>query len=273
MISNHKPNVNLANYQGLIPSPIGGANIGEHVVFRGKNLHVDFHTSSWMYVYLYGVCATVFTPRQERILDKIFTYTSYPDIRIWNNRVAALAGSFRSSVYLGVAAALATSDAKIYGGGINARAALFINKVAHLVENGEDIAETIQKELHDNRSIAGFGRPISSKDERIEPLLNIIKEENLECTKYLNAVHKIQAWLDDNRYRLKANYAAFAVAIAMDVGLSPEQFYHYGFTSFLAGMMPCYIQEKSKTAGTLMPLRCDEIVYEGPELIKWSTPK
>ena len=55
----------------------------------------------------------------------IWTHTSYPDARLWNNRVAALAGTARSTGTLGIAAALAVSEAKIYGGAHNLRAANF----------------------------------------------------------------------------------------------------------------------------------------------------
>ena len=44
-------------------------------------------------------------------MHALWVNTSYPDARIWNNRVAALAGSARSTGNLGVSAALAVSEA------------------------------------------------------------------------------------------------------------------------------------------------------------------
>ena len=42
--------------------------------------------------------------------------SSYPDPRLWNNRVAAFAGTARSTGHLAVAGAMAVTEASIYGG-------------------------------------------------------------------------------------------------------------------------------------------------------------
>ena len=48
-------------------------------------------------------------------LNVILTYSSFPDPRIWPNRVAALVGTVRSTVNLGISSATAVSEATIYG--------------------------------------------------------------------------------------------------------------------------------------------------------------
>src|SRR5262245_11533061 len=107
----------LAQTVGRIRSRVGAAFIGSHAVFRGKDLHADLGDAGWLDLYLFGVTGRRFSTPKLRLLEAMWTHTSYPDARIWNNRVAALAGTTRSTGNLGIAAALAVSEAKIYGQG------------------------------------------------------------------------------------------------------------------------------------------------------------
>src|SRR5437899_2981488 len=101
---------------GRLRTRVGGAFVGERVVFRGHDLHADLRALDWLELYVFGITGRRFTPPQLELLHAIWVYTSYPDARIWNNRVAALAGSARSTPALGMAAAIAVSEASLYGG-------------------------------------------------------------------------------------------------------------------------------------------------------------
>ena len=74
----------------------------------------------------------------------------------------------------------------------------------------------------------------------------------------LDVEQKLQA----GRWRLRMNYAALAAALTLDMGFTPRQHYLFSFPAFLAGMQPCFI-EASVPAGSLMPLSCDDINYQG----------
>ena len=107
---------------GKVQSRVGGCFMGSHVVFRGKDLHAELGDASWLDLYLFGITGRRFSSAQLRLLEAMWVYTSYPDARIWNNRVAALAGSARSTGNLAISAALAASEAAIFGRGIDLRA-------------------------------------------------------------------------------------------------------------------------------------------------------
>ncbi|MFD2272097.1 hypothetical protein ACFS07_15430 [Undibacterium arcticum] len=108
-------------------SRMGAFFPGSHVIFRGHDLHAELKDMDWVELYVFGITGRRFSAEQLRLMHAIWTYTSYPDVRLWNNRVAALAGSARSTGALGVAAALAVSEASIYGGGISLRAIDFFD--------------------------------------------------------------------------------------------------------------------------------------------------
>jgi len=95
---------------------MGAAMLQERVVFRGKDLHRDLGDMSWLELYLYGITGRNFDAVELKILNAIWVFTSYPDPRIWNNRVAGLCGTVRSTGALSLSAACAVSYAEIYGG-------------------------------------------------------------------------------------------------------------------------------------------------------------
>ena len=87
-----------------LPTRMGQAFVGQRAVFRGHDLHADLKDMDWVELYVFGLTGRRFEPAQVRMLHALWVHTSYPDPRIWNNRVAALAGSARSTGNLGIAA-------------------------------------------------------------------------------------------------------------------------------------------------------------------------
>jgi hypothetical protein len=255
---------------GRVKSRVGGAFIGSHVMFRGKDLHAEFADGRWVDLYLFGVTGRRFAAAQLQLFEALWTYTSYPDARIWNNRVAALAGSSRSTGNLGVSAALAVSEAAIYGRGIDFRASDFlIRSHAHVAAGGE-LGPWVRQELTERRSLAGYGRPISNrKDERLEPTLSLARSLGLADGPHLRLAHGIERFLLESRLRMSMNYASLIAALTADMGLSAREHYLYLYPAFLAGMLPCYIDASERQAGTLLPLPCEGVAYQGAPKRSW----
>jgi hypothetical protein len=152
----------LEQYVGKLVTSAGAFFPGERAVFRGHDLHASLKDMDWLELYLFGITGRRFTPQQMKVLHAIWSYTSYPDARLWNNRVAALAGTARSTGSLGIAAALGVSEAQIYGGGVVVRAIEFLTRARIQVDAGEPLAALVRAELKQQRSIGGYGRPIVS---------------------------------------------------------------------------------------------------------------
>ncbi len=273
MTGEHRGPELLRQNVGRVKSRVGGCFIGSHVVIRGKDLHATFADARWMDLYLFGITGRRFCEARLRLFDAIWTYTSYPDPRIWNNRVAALAGSARSTGNLAVSAALAVSEAAIYGRGIDIRASDFLIRTrAHLVAGGE-LGPWVRRELTERRSLAGYGRPLSnSRDERLDPILSFARGLGLADGPHLQLAHDIDRFLVASRLRMTANYGAIAAALCCDMGLSPREYYLYMHPAFLAGMLPCYVEAAERPASTLLPLPCDAVAYEGAAKRSWNTP-
>jgi hypothetical protein len=257
---------------GRIQSRMGACFLGSHAVFRGKDLHAELGDAKWIDVYLFGITGRRFSDPQLRLLEAFWSYTSYPDARIWNNRVAALAGSARSTGNLGVSAALALSEASIYGRGIDIRAIDFFLRARAETAAGKDLGPWVLRELSERRSIAGYGRPIASGDERIVPILKLARDLGLADGPYLELAHAVEKILLDGRMRMRMNYGAVLAALAADLGFSPREYYLFMHPAFLAGMLPCYIEAAAKPEGTLFPLACGDVAYSGTPKRNWIKP-
>ena len=254
---------------GVLKSRMGAFFPGSHVIFRGQDLHADLKDMDWLELYVFGITGRRFSTEQLRLMHAIWTYTSYPDVRLWNNRVAALAGSARSTGNLGVAAALAVSEATIYGGGILARAIDFFIRTRQQLDQGATLDDCVSIELEAHRSIAGYGRPLINGDERIQPMLALARSLDLDHGPYFRLAFAVEEALLSGRWRMKMNYAALVAALGADIGLTQREFSLFMFPVFLAGMQPCFIEASERPEGTLYRISCADIAYEGQAQRCW----
>lgn len=259
----------LQEHRGVLKSRMGTFYPGSHVIFRGEDLHADLKDMDWVELYVFGITGRRFTPQQLRMMHSIWTYTSYPDVRLWNNRVAALAGSMRSTGNLGVAAALAVSEASIYGRGIDMRAITFLHGAQAHIDEGGALDDYVRAELETQRSVAGYGRPLINGDERNQHMLALAAELGLDQGPYLRLAFTVEEILFAGRWRMKMNYAGLVAGLAADLGLAPREYYQFLFPAFLAGMQPCFTEAAEKPEGVLYPLACTDILYEGQAHRPW----
>lgn len=259
----------LEQHVGVLATRMGAFFPGERAVFRGHDLHASLKDLDWLELYLFGITGRRFDPHQMKVLHAMCTYTSYPDARLWNNRVAALAGTARSTGTLGIAAALAVSEAQIYGRGVDLRASEFLTRAKKMVDAGADLEVLVRAEIKEKRGIAGYGRPITSGDERIAPMMALVRTQGLDGGPHLALAFAVEKILLTGRWRLHMNYAALAAALCADMGMSPREYFFSSMPAFLAGMPPCYLEAAEKPAGQVFPLPCRMLSYEGVARRRW----
>jgi hypothetical protein len=242
---------------------------GSHVVFRGHDLHAELKDMDWVELYVFGITGRRFDAGRLRLMHALWTYTSYPDARIWNNRVAGLAGSARSTGNLGTAAALAVSEAHIYGRGNEMQAIAFFLATRRALDAGATLADCIAREMAAHRRIAGYGRPLINADERIAPIMALAASLGLDNGAHIRLAYAVEKFLLDSGRNLRMNYGAIVSAFGADLGFSPREFCLFMFPSFLAGMAPCFIEAADKPEGGLFPMRCDDVEYTGAATRPW----
>ena len=259
----------LEEHVGKLVTSAGAFFPGERVVFRGQDLFTSLKNLDWLELYLFGITGRRYTPQQMRVLHVCWTHNSYPDARLWNNRVAALAGTTRSTGALGISAALAVSEASIYGGATQIRCCEFLTRAKKMLDEGADLDELVRSEIKVKRGIGGYGRPIVSTDERIAPIMAIVREQGLENGPHLKLAFEVERILLEGRWRWHINSVGLTAALCADFGLSPHEYYLVAVPVFLAGMPPCYIDAVEKTENSFFPLPCRMISYEGVASRSW----
>ncbi|NOY62022.1 MAG: hypothetical protein GXP10_02500 [Gammaproteobacteria bacterium] len=253
------------------PTRMGGSIPGERVVFRGKDLFQQLNHMGWTGLLLYGISGREFSDKQIKLFEGMWTISaSYPDPRVWNNRVAALAGTAGSTAGLAISAALAVSEANLYGGRPLLKAMDFLTRTQIQIENGSSVEQCVRTALKKHRVICGYGRPIVSCDERIQPLMTLAQQLGYDEGKHVKLAFAVEQYLLQNRWRQRMNIAALCGALAADQELSKREYYHYMVLCTSAGMFPCFIDSANRSKGHFMPLRCNRIRYEGKPKRGWT---
>ena len=254
----------LLNYENNWVTSMGGSVLGETVKLRQKDLFEDFKKSSWMNVLLYGITGRSYDKKQCELFEAIWKIsTSYPEPRVWNNRVASLAATTRSTGNLGISAGIAVSEATIYGQGPMVRVMSFLLRVEEKLSNGMSLDQVVDDELKKYNRIFGFGRPIIEGDERIDPLFEIAEQLGFSNGKYVKLLFEIKNKLLNGPKKLEMNVAALDAALCADQGFDVREFYLFMSLSFSAGITFCFSDSSSKLEGAFLPFRCKSISYSG----------
>lgn len=263
----------LQAHAGVLRTKVGACWPGTRAVFRGQDVHADLFGIDWMELFVFGITGRRFTPAAVRLLHGIWTVTCYPDSRLWNNRVGALAGNARSSSVLGLAAAVAVTEAGVYGGGPGIRAIDFFLRAGRAITTGQALEDFVEEELR-HGWIYGYGRPINSEfDERLPSLIRHVEENGFQDGLHYRLAFEVEKILLRHKAFLHMNNAALTAAIAADLGFTPREYQLYNILKSLGGMPPCIVEGAHKPEGTLFPTPCAAIAYEGAAVRPWPGAK
>lgn len=243
---------------------------GERVVFRGKDLFTKLHNHSWFELLILGITGREFSHNEIQLFEKIWSLTiSYPEPRLWNNRIASLTATANSTGILATSAATSASEATIYGNQINIVAMDFIKRAKEIIDNNDSLTDFVIKELKEKRVIPGYGRPIVQKDERIQPIVDKAEELGLAYGPHHKLAIEVEKILEGGRYRMVMNASGIGAALMADRGFTSREYYHYLILGFSAGIIPCFIDSSNKKEGAFFPLSCERLNYRGNEKRRW----
>lgn len=261
----------LEAFEGPMRTRMGQCFPGERTVFRGVDLHTEFHDAEWIDVYMFGILGRRLPKNALKVLQTIWTYTSYPDARLWNNRVAAMAGSARGTGGQALAAGIASSEAAIFGRQTETGASDFLVRALARVRAGDELEQIVRDELRLHKRIMGYGRPVATEfvDERIPLTLALMQREGLAMGPHWKLAFEVEAMLEKILQRRLPMTYAMVVGIPLDLGMTPHEAYLAFQPAFVAGMIPCYLEALERPPGATFALRCDRIHYQGPGPRTW----
>lgn len=258
----------LEKFEDNWRTSIGGWSLEGKVVLRGKDVFTELNDKPWMEYLLFAATGKE-SPKIARLVEAIWVIcTSFPDPRIWNNRISALAGTARSTGVLAAAGSLAVTEATVYGLKPIKGASDFLIRADQRLQEGESLEQIVKAELKQFRSVFGYGRPIADADERVKPMMKFAHSIDCGKGKYVKLAFDIGEYLSNTRLKHQINIAAVCAALLADEGIDPVELYNLATLSFTAGAMPCFIDASNQQEGGFFPLQTSRLSYTGVEEVR-----
>lgn len=254
--------------RNVIRSGIGGWVIGRGVMNRGYEMMDDFVGKlSYMQVLIFNVTGRLPERKLADWFEAAYICLSWPDPRIWCNNIGALGGSTRASVVASTVAGVLATDARSYGVKPIVDGMAFIQRARVEFDQGlstEEIVKNESAKYGGKPLMMGYARPIAKGDERVPALERVRHENSFPMGKHLSLAFAISDYLQES-YSESININGYVSAFLSDQGYSSVEVYRIIPMLVASGVAACYVDVRDKPAGTFLPLRCDDIEYQGAE--------
>ncbi len=252
--------------RGKIFSSKGGWKIGQGIFNHGYSMMDDFvGKTSYMQVVMLNATGRLPERPLADWVEAVFICLSWPDPRIWCNQIGALAGTMQTSAMAATCAGTLATDARAYGVRPLIEGLAFIQHACLDSQAGKSIEEIV---LSGNRvrrgkpEIMGYARPIAKGDERIAAMERVTEQLDFDIGEHLTLAYRIEDYLATN-YNESMNINGYVSAFLSDQGFTGEEAYRMYATLVSSGVTACYVDTRDKIPNSFLPLRCDDIDYQG----------
>ncbi len=257
----------LEQRRGKVFSRIGGWFPGRGVFSHGYSMLEELtgHKTYMQVVILNATGRLVDKPLADWV-EAIYSCLSWPDPRIWCNQIGALAGSARASALTATVMGCLATDSRNYGVLPIIDGIRFIQGAmaqARAGASAEDIVASVTSARGGKPFITGYIRPIAKGVERLEAMEQVSRNLGIARGEHLQLAYQIEQVLMA-RYSEGMNINGYVAAVLSDQGFSPEDAYHIFPTVVASGVTACYLDNRQRPAESFLPLRCDDIDYQGP---------
>lgn len=256
--------------RGVYHTKKGGWVVGEAVYNHGYSM-LDELVGKYTFFQVLVLNVTGALP-EKRLADWMeasFICLSWPDPRIWCNKMGSFAGSSRCSPATAVSMGILAADSRMYAAGAITKGAEFITMALEKKKRGIDAHQIIDEELSKLRHpgnptpvIMGYARPIATGDERIPAMERTSKQLKFEIGPHLELAYEI-----DNIHREKfnetINMLGYTVAFMCDQGFKANEISTLYCTWVNSGVHACYDEALSRPAESFLPMHCEDINYIG----------
>ncbi len=253
--------------RGVIRSRKGGWVIGQGAFCHGYNMVEELagEVSFFQVLILNATGRLVERPLADWFEARQIGM-SWPDSRIWCNHIGALGGTARVSVTAATAAGVLAADSHAYGGiKTSVRGIDFIQRALKDHQSGLSAEKIVDNECarHGGKpNIMGYARPIAKGDERIARMEKISQDLGFETGEHLALAYQIEEILK-RKFDEEMNINAFTSAFLADQGFTGVEVSRISATLVASGVTACYIDAFERPAESFLPLRCDDIDYQG----------
>lgn len=254
--------------RGMIRTRQGGWFAGKGVFNHGYDMMHDLVGNvSYMQVIILNATGRLPERKFADWLEAAHICLSWPDPRIWCNHVGALAGTSGTSAVAAIAAGLLASDSKSYGPKTLIKGIDFIKQARAMQIEGHNIAEIVDTECNKHGGkpiIMGYARPLAKGDERIEAMERTACSLGFEMGEHLSLAYGIEKYLIQ-KFSEGMNMCGYLSAFFADHGYTPNEVYRILVCLTFSGITACYCETMDKPENTFLPMRCDDIDYQGKQ--------
>lgn len=259
----------LDERRGKIISNTGGWFPGKGVFSHGYSMLEDLvGKKSYFQILVLNATGKMITRELAEWIEAVYGCLSWPDPRIWCNQIGALAGSARASVVAGTAMGVLATDSRSYGVLPLIEGVKFIQEALAKSRQGMSPAEIVRSVASARGGkpfIVGYIRPIAKGDERLEVLERVAKKLEFPIGLHLALAYQIEQVLMAT-YDEGMNVNGYVSAVLSDYGFSAQEIYQLFATLVASGVTACYLDTYRQLPDTFLPLRCEDIDYQGPDL-------
>jgi len=252
--------------RGKIFSKKGGWKIGQGVFNHGYSMMDDLVGEvSYMQVVMLNATGRLPERRLADWIEAVYICLSWPDPRIWCNQIGALGGSMHASAVASVAAGIMALDSRAYGTRPIIDGIKFITGALQQYNAGATPTDIIARQntaRGGKPQIMGYSRPIAKGDERIVAMERVTEALGFEIGPHMRLAYQIEE-VFRSHYDESMNINGYGAAFMADQDYSEEETYRLLSSIGASGITACYVDQCDSVPNSFLPLRCDDIQYEG----------
>lgn len=253
--------------RGTIRSRKGGWKVGKGVFSHGYDMMEDLVGKvSYFQVMILHATGRMPSRNLAAWVEAAFIGLSWPDARIWCNQIGALGGTLRTSVVGATVAGTLAGDSRTYGQKPLLEGMSFMQAALQALKNGLTPKGIIANECarHGGKpQIMGFARPIAKGDERVTAMEKVGKELGFTVGEHLALAYEMEEVLLD-AFGESMNINGYCSAFLSDQGFTPQEAYQFCVLLVASGVTACYVDTFERPPESFLPMRCDDIDYQGP---------
>lgn len=254
----------LDQRRGKIISNTGGWFPGKGVFSHGYSMLDELvgEKSYFQILILNATGKLVERPLADWV-EAIYSCLSWPDPRIWCNQIGALAGAARTSVVTATAMGVLATDSRSYGVLPLIEGVAFIQAALQHYKQGQSVEEIVRNATRGGKPfIVGYIRPIAKGDERLETMERVSAKLQIPLGAHLALAYDIEKVLM-REFDEGMNINGYVSAVLSDHGFTAQEIYQLFSTLVASGVTACYLDTYHRAPDTFLPLRCEDIDYQG----------
>jgi citrate synthase len=172
----------------------------------------------------------------------------------------------RSSVVAATTAGILAADSRSYGQKTLPEGMVFIQRAMAERKSGLSAREIVKIECahHGGKpQFMGYARPIAKGDERLGAMEKVSKNLGFTQGDHLALAYDFEQVLIDE-FDEAMNINGYISAFLSDQKFTPQEVYQICAVLVTSGVTACYVDTFERPAETFLPLRCDDMDYQGP---------